>query len=115
MAKRRAAENQQAAIVPFEDSLAELQSIVAELEDGTLGLELSLSRFERGIGLLRQCYAVLEAAEARVEILTKFQADAPPLTAAFESAATFDATYGQVSSAEDTDQESDEGDGPSLF
>lgn len=115
MAKRKAAENLTEGTVPFEDSLAELQSIVSELEDGSLGLELSLSRFERGIGLLRQCYAVLESAEARVEILTRFQGNAAPLTAAFESVATFDAAGGQLIEPDASEEASGEADGPSLF
>lgn len=115
MAKRRAVESQPEETVPFEDSLAELQSIVSELEDGSLGLELSLARFERGIGLLRQCYAVLEAAEARVEILTRFQGEAAPLTAAFESIATFDAASSQLNEPDDADDAGGASNGPSLF
>lgn len=115
MAKRKAAENQPEATAPFEDSLAELQVIVSELEEGSLGLEMSLSRFERGIGLLRQCYAVLESAEARVEILTRFQGDAAPSTASFESEATFDSTLGQVNEEDGPAEINSDGDRSSLF
>lgn len=115
MAKRKAAENQTEATAPFEDSLAELQSIVSELEEGSLGLEMSLARFERGIGLLRQCYAVLESAEARVEILTRFQGDAAPLTTSFESVATFDAASGQFNDTGTPEEAAGEEGGPSLF
>lgn len=115
MAKRKAAENPSEGTVPFEESLAELQSIVSELEDGSLGLEMSLSRFERGIGLLRQCYAVLEAAEARVEILTRFQGDAAPLTTAFEAVATFDVASGQLNEVNGPDEASGDSPPPSLF
>lgn len=75
----------------FEEALAELQSIVSELEEGSAGLEASLQRFERGIGLLRTCYSILESAEAKVEVLTKFNGQAPPTTVPFENAATFTA------------------------
>ena len=42
--------------VRFEQALAELEAILRELEDGTTNLEDSLARYERGVGLLRQCY-----------------------------------------------------------
>jgi exodeoxyribonuclease VII small subunit len=89
MAKRKPADSEPGQAAKFEESLEELQVIVSQLEDGELGLEASLARFERGIGLLRTCYSVLEAAEARVEILTRFQGE-EPVTAPFETAATFD-------------------------
>ena len=89
MAKRKPSETQTESSASFEASLGELQMIVSELEEGDVGLETSLARFERGIGLLRTCYCILEAAEARVEILTRFQDD-QPVTVPFESSATFD-------------------------
>ena len=60
MAKRKATESQSATAESFEESLTELQSIVSELEDGSLGLEASLARFERGVGLLRACHVILD-------------------------------------------------------
>jgi exodeoxyribonuclease VII small subunit len=74
----------------FEDSLAELTQIVCELEDGSLGLEQSLARFEQGMKLLRQCHQVLSAAEQRIEQLTGFDADGNEITAPFEATATID-------------------------
>ena len=87
MAKRKAAEESDKTS-RFEDSLNELQSIVAELESGSLGLEMSLARFERGIGLLRDCYSSLESAERKVEILTSFDGKETPITQPFENAPT---------------------------
>ncbi|MCX8008054.1 MAG: exodeoxyribonuclease VII small subunit [Coriobacteriia bacterium] len=55
--------------VPFGEALAELERIVSELESGTLELEESLSRYERGVALLRACRAKLEAAEQKVTML----------------------------------------------
>lgn len=75
----------------FEVALAQLQQIVAELEDGTLGLEQSLARFEQGIGLLRNCYQILERAEQKIELLVGMDSAGNPLTAPFDAAATFDA------------------------
>jgi exodeoxyribonuclease VII small subunit len=56
--------------LPFEQALAELESILRELEDGTTNLEEALSRYERGVGLLRQCYTQLRDAEQKVKLLT---------------------------------------------
>jgi exodeoxyribonuclease VII small subunit len=55
--------------LPFEQALAELESILRELEDGTTNLEEALIRYERGVGLLRQCYAQLRDAEQKVKLL----------------------------------------------
>ncbi|MEX0703584.1 MAG: exodeoxyribonuclease VII small subunit [Planctomycetales bacterium] len=74
----------------FEDALAELQRIVADLEDGALGLEESLARFESGMKLLRTCHRVLEQAEQRIAVLTGMDANGNPVTAPFDAAATFD-------------------------
>ncbi len=53
----------------FEQALAELDGILRELEDGTTTLEDALGRYERGVGLLRQCYGQLRDAEQRVKLL----------------------------------------------
>jgi exodeoxyribonuclease VII small subunit len=74
----------------FEDALAELSQIVGDLEDGSIGLEQSLARFEQGMKLLRHCHQVLSAAEQRIEQLTGFDADGNELTAPFEATATID-------------------------
>lgn len=73
MAKRKAAESP-ASTETFEESLVELQAIVADLEEGSLGLESSLARFERGIRLLRACYIILDSAEQKIEILAQSDA-----------------------------------------
>jgi len=89
MAKRKAADDS-GKTASFEDSLNELQSIVSELEAGSLGLEASLARFERGVGLLRSCYSLLESTEQKVEILTRFGSEGGPVTESLRTAATFD-------------------------
>ena len=75
----------------FEAALAELQRIVADLENGSVGLEESLARFERGVALLKTCYATLEQAEQRIELLVGVGADGTPLTQPFDASATADA------------------------
>jgi len=73
----------------FEESLAQLEAIVGDLEEGRLGLEASLLRFEEGVRLLRNCQGLLETAERKIEILTSNPA-APQLeTRPFDAEATF--------------------------
>lgn len=55
----------------FEDSLSALEKIVAKLEDGELKLDESLALFEKGITLSRACRERLDAAERRIEILSR--------------------------------------------
>ncbi|MFN0053876.1 MAG: exodeoxyribonuclease VII small subunit [Planctomycetales bacterium] len=74
----------------FEDALQELQSIIHELEEGSIGLEASLTRFEEGVRLLRNCYGILEQAEQRIEILTGMDAEGNPVTAPFDASATME-------------------------
>lgn len=54
----------------FEESLARLDEIVAQLEEGELTLEESLSLFEQGQMLARHCNELLEQAQLKVEALT---------------------------------------------
>jgi len=51
----------------FEQSLAELEAIVQELESGQAPLEQSIELYERGARLKAHCEARLEAARLKVE------------------------------------------------
>ncbi|MBB6342385.1 exodeoxyribonuclease VII small subunit [Pseudomonas fluvialis] len=62
MARKKAA-------LDFEQSLSELQALVERLESGELPLEESLSAFEQGIRLTRDCQSALTQAEQKVQIL----------------------------------------------
>ena len=55
----------------FEDALAELEQILAEIERGELGLEESLIKYERGNFLIHHCRGVLNTAEKQIELLSK--------------------------------------------
>lgn len=88
MAKKKAAKKKPD--VSFEDALAELTEIVEQLDTGELPLEESLTQFERGMALMKQCHATLSAAEKRVEQLTGFDADGNAETEPFDDVATAD-------------------------
>ena len=52
----------------FEEKLERLKEIVETLEvPDTLELDASLTLFEEGVGLVRSCRELLEAAEVRVQ------------------------------------------------
>lgn len=55
----------------FEAGLAELETIVKEMESGDLPLERALELFEKGMRLSETCRKQLEEAETRIEILTR--------------------------------------------
>ncbi|MCB9833295.1 MAG: exodeoxyribonuclease VII small subunit [Planctomycetes bacterium] len=54
----------------FEDRLAELEQIVASLEDGELSLEQAVEHYQKGIKLHRELRGHLERMEKRIEQLT---------------------------------------------
>jgi len=53
----------------FEQAMADLEAVVARLEQGDVPLEEALQAFERGVALTRACQEALAAAEQKVEIL----------------------------------------------
>ncbi|HTQ77215.1 MAG TPA: exodeoxyribonuclease VII small subunit [Burkholderiales bacterium] len=53
----------------FEKALAELESIVARMEDGGLSLEQALAAHRRGLELAKLCRERLEAAQQQVRVL----------------------------------------------
>jgi exodeoxyribonuclease VII small subunit len=60
----------------FDERLAQLEELVAELEGGELSLEDSLARYGRGVELLKACRGQLEAFRARVEELSEADEEA---------------------------------------
>ncbi|MEB0138672.1 MULTISPECIES: exodeoxyribonuclease VII small subunit [unclassified Undibacterium] len=53
----------------FEAAMAELQELVNLMEAGQLPLEQSLSAYERGFELIRQCSTQLDKVEQQVKVL----------------------------------------------
>ena len=51
----------------FEAALAELETIVRTLEQGSAPLDQSIELYQRGDALKRHCEARLKAAQARIE------------------------------------------------
>lgn len=61
----------------FETALAELEKIVARLEQGQVPLEESIEIYRRGEALKARCDDLLKRAEARVETITVGRDGAP--------------------------------------
>jgi exodeoxyribonuclease VII small subunit len=58
------------AAMPFEVAMKELESIVDQLEKGSVSLEQSIAIYERGEALKAHCDTLLKNAEARIEKIT---------------------------------------------
>ncbi len=88
MAKKKPAARQtESENVSFEQSLAELETIVSQLEDGELTMDEALASYERGIGRLKRCYQLLDAAEQKIELLVGTDDDGNARTKPFSDAA----------------------------
>ena len=74
MAKSKSPSN--AKKIDFEKSLAELEQLVEEMENGDLTLDQSLSKFEKGVALTKACQQALQEAEQRVNILMEKNGEA---------------------------------------
>ena len=53
----------------FEDNMENLEKIGTELEKGELNLDDSISKFEEGIKISKECNKILEEAEKKITIL----------------------------------------------
>lgn len=53
----------------FEDNMQNLENIVTELEKGDLNLDDSISKFEEGIKISKECNKILDDAEKKITIL----------------------------------------------
>jgi exodeoxyribonuclease VII small subunit len=71
-------------VASFEESLGELEKIVAELESGKLGLSDALERYEQGVKHLKGCQQLLERAERKIELLSGVDADGNPISQPFD-------------------------------
>jgi exodeoxyribonuclease VII small subunit len=72
----------------FQESLLELERLVRDLEDGQLGLEDALDRYERGVGLIKSCHQQLRQAEQRIALLAGIDDDQQPILQPFKHEAT---------------------------
>jgi exodeoxyribonuclease VII small subunit len=55
----------------FEDAMARLEQIVAQIEKGDVPLEESIEKYAEGIAMIETCRAILDSAEKRIQLLAK--------------------------------------------
>ena len=64
----------------FEESLAELEKLVADMEAGAMGLEEMVAAFEKGQKLVKTCSQRLNEVERRIEVIKKNADDSADAT-----------------------------------
>ena len=60
--------------------MAQLEQIVQQLEDGRIGLDEALKRYEEGVKCLKHCHLMLQQAERKIAILRGVDDDGAALT-----------------------------------
>jgi exodeoxyribonuclease VII small subunit len=63
----------------FETAVQRLETIVEQMESDQLPLEELLVRYEEGIKLVKFCSEKLQAAEKRIEVITRDMGEKPKL------------------------------------
>ncbi len=51
----------------FEEALTQLEGLAQQIERGEIGLEESITKYEEGMALVKQCRDILNKAELRVQ------------------------------------------------
>jgi exodeoxyribonuclease VII small subunit len=57
----------------FEEAMETLETLVTEIEEGKVSLEESIEKYAEGTGLVKQCRAILDRAEKKIQVLSKGQ------------------------------------------
>ena len=55
--------------ITIEEQLMKIQEIAAELEDGSLGLEEALEKYEEGVRLVRGCAGQIDRVQKRIKVI----------------------------------------------
>ena len=53
----------------FEEALRQLETITRQIEEGKIGLEESIDKYEQGMALVKQCREILSRAGHKIEQL----------------------------------------------
>ena len=85
----------------FEPTLRGLERTVEELEEGDLGLDEALAKYEQGVRMLARLHGLLDGAERRIALVTGLDEAGRPLTVPFDATATTGSTSGRASGEDD--------------
>ena len=55
----------------LESAMQRISEIVSAMEEGNLPLEKLIDSYEEGIGLVKDCQEKLDAAEKRIQVITR--------------------------------------------
>ncbi|MEM6365539.1 MAG: exodeoxyribonuclease VII small subunit [Planctomycetota bacterium] len=72
--------------IDFETALAGIEEAVQELESGELTLDQSLKTYEKAVVDMRRCYALLDVAERKINVLSGVDAEGNPVVEPLEMA-----------------------------
>jgi exodeoxyribonuclease VII small subunit len=61
----------------FEAKLTELESLVRQMEQGSMPLDASLDAFEKGVKLAKECHSILDNASQKVTEIKQSGAESP--------------------------------------
>ena len=53
----------------FEEALKQLETIADQIEQGKIGLEESITKYEKGMALVKRCREILANAESKIQKL----------------------------------------------
>lgn len=70
----------------FEDAMRRLDAIVTAMEQGEIGLEEAIEKYEEAMALKSHCQAILDQAEQRIRKI-QFDAAGSPTVTPFEAPA----------------------------
>ncbi len=68
--------------IEFEEALEQLERIAEEIEQGRIGLEESITKYEAGMSLIAHCRTILDQSELKIQ---KLQARADAAQSANDS------------------------------
>jgi len=61
----------------FEAKLTELESLVRQMEQGSMPLDASLDAFEKGVQLAKECHGILDEASQKVTEIKQSGTESP--------------------------------------
>ena len=67
----------------FEEALKQLETLARQIEQGQIGLEESINKYEEGMALVKQCRDILSKAEHKIQQIQQ-KADGSLNTKKFE-------------------------------
>jgi exodeoxyribonuclease VII small subunit len=59
----------------YEEAMAKLEQIVAQIEEGKVPLEESIEKYSQATELVRFCRTKLDSAEKKIQLLTRREGD----------------------------------------